>query len=315
MAMLLPLLAVPPSFGWGADGHRMINRTAMQMLPADMPAFLRTPQALNEIEYLGPEPDRWRSPAEPELSATQACEHFLDMELADMVEPNGLPSYRYDFLRDVYAAEIHHPRMADQLTPQRIGLLPWQANEVFERLKSDMRSYRTLLAAHQDTYGAEQAVLFDAGWLGHYVGDGSQPLHTTINYNGWVEENNPHGYTREHTIHSRFETEFVHNNIRQQDLAPLVPMVPRELEMPFQDFVAYLRTSNQQVEEVYQLDKEGGFNGTGSAQSRTFVAERLAAAASMLRDMVYTAWVQSAQPVPDWHRPADKPAAMGAKHS
>jgi hypothetical protein len=292
----------------------MINRTAMETLPADMPAFFRTPQAINEVEYLGPEPDRWRSPAEPELSATQACEHFLDMELADRVDPNGLPAYRYDFLRDVYASEIEHPRMAEHLTPQRIGLLPWQALEVYERLKSDLRDYRALSAAHQDTYGAEQAALFDVGWLGHYVGDGSQPLHTTINYNGWVEADNPHNYTRDHTIHARFESEFVHNNIRQQDLLPLVPEVPRPLEIPFQDFVAYLRASHQHVEEVYQLDKEGAFNGAGTAQSRTFVEERLVAAVAMLRDMVYTAWLESAQPVPAWGHRAGAPGAGGAKH-
>jgi len=42
--------------------------------------FLRSPDAIAEIEYLGPEPDRWRSPAEPELVAAQAPEHFIDME-------------------------------------------------------------------------------------------------------------------------------------------------------------------------------------------------------------------------------------------
>ncbi len=61
----------------------MINRVAAEKLPAEMPAFLRTPEAINEIEYLGPEPDRWRSPAEPELNSAQAPEHFIDLELAD----------------------------------------------------------------------------------------------------------------------------------------------------------------------------------------------------------------------------------------
>ncbi len=55
----------------------------MEKLPADMPAFFRTPQAIAEITYLGPEPDRWRSPAEPELVAAQAPEHFIDLEFAD----------------------------------------------------------------------------------------------------------------------------------------------------------------------------------------------------------------------------------------
>ena len=57
---LLPLLAVPPSFGWGDVGHKMINRLAAEGLPADVPAFLRSAEAMDEIEYLGPEPDRWR---------------------------------------------------------------------------------------------------------------------------------------------------------------------------------------------------------------------------------------------------------------
>ena len=291
----------------------MINRVAVETLPADVPAFMRTPKALDEIEYLGPEPDRWRSPAEPELSATQAPEHFLDLELADVAAPNGLPALRFDFIRELYAAQIQHPSMAEKLTPEKVGLLPWQAEEVFERLKADMRGYRERLATHRDIYPVEQAILYDAGWLGHYVADGSQPLHTTINYNGWVEQENPEGFTREHGIHSRFESEFVHDNIRATDVKALVPSAPRELETPFQDFVAYLRATNRQVAETYRLDKQGGFSGHGTAISRSFTTERLAAGAAMLRDMIYTAWVQSAQPVPERLEHSPKNAAREEK--
>ena len=70
---------------------------------------------------------------------------------------------------------------------------------------------------------------FSAGWLGHYVADGSQPLHTTIQYNGWTGPN-PNGYTTEHKIHSQFESAFViAANAKTADVAPLVaaakPMV------------------------------------------------------------------------------------------
>ena len=59
-------LALPsqPARAWEQDGHRIINKLAASNLPADMPAFLRTQAAIDEIEYLGPEPDRWRSSAE-----------------------------------------------------------------------------------------------------------------------------------------------------------------------------------------------------------------------------------------------------------
>jgi dihydroorotate dehydrogenase len=39
--------------------------------------------------------------------------------------------------------------------------------------------------------------------------------------------------------------------------------------------------------------------GAGTAESREFTAERLAAGASMLRDMIYTAWLESGKPVAD----------------
>ena len=67
----------------------------------------------------------------------------------------------------------------------------------------------------------------------------------------------------------------------------------------FDAYVAYLRHSATFVEKVYQLDKAGGFVGAGTRDSREFTAERLAAGASMLRDMIYSAWLDSAQPVPD----------------
>src|SRR5271154_6408565 len=113
---LLPLLAVPPSFGWGSTGHKMINRLAAENLPADVPAFLRTPEAVNEIEYLGPEPDRWRSLAEPELNAAQAPDHFIDLEYAEIIGP--LPRRRYEYIA---AAEITHPDMARNLQPDKVG--------------------------------------------------------------------------------------------------------------------------------------------------------------------------------------------------
>ncbi len=301
LVSLMVALSIQCAFGWGKDGHKIINRVAMETLPADMPSFLRTAQALDEVEYLGPEPDRWRSSAEPELSQTQAPDHFIDLELADAAAPDGLPPLRYDFLRDLYRAQKKYSRLAEKLTPQRTGLLPWQANEYLERLSIDMRAYRLRATAHQSTEGVEQSILYDIGLLGHYVGDGSQPLHTTIDYNGWVEDENPEGFTRRRGIHSEFETQFVQDNLHAAEVRALVPASPHILDSPFQNFVEYLRAAHGEVAEVYQLEKRGGFEGAGTARSRSFTAERLAAGAAMLRDMIVTAWVQSARTTDDWH--------------
>jgi hypothetical protein len=294
--ILFPAILVQQSFAWGSDGHMLINRLAGQALPSDMPAFLRTPAALDALEYYGPEPDRWRSTAEPELNAAQAPEHFLDLEYADLAGP--LPRRRYDYIRALAKAQAAHPEIV--LTPEKIGLQPYATTEVYERLQSAFRDYRALLAAGKDTKPSECEITFLAGWLGHYVGDGSMPLHATIQYNGWTGPN-PHGYTTEHHIHALFESEFVHANVKGADVAPLVAASkPTVLGDVFNDYMAYLRHSNSLVEQTYQLEKAGGFAGAGTPAGKAFVDQQLAAGAIEFRDMIYTAWIKSAIPVPPY---------------
>ena len=280
-------LRAPFAYAWGNEGHRIINRLAALGLPQDAPAFLRWAGAVSEIEYLGPEPDRWRSLAEPELLAMQAPEHFIDLELADPLGP--LPHRRFDFEAAVFASGQR---------PDKIGLQPWQATEVWQRLKAALREYRRLSEAHQDTHDVEQVAIFYAGWLGHYAGDAAQPLHTTVQYNGWTGPN-PNGYTTEHKIHWKFEGPFVGANIHEVDVQPRMTPVHALQGDIFDDYVAYLRQTSKSVEKVYQLEKAGGFEGAGSQESRDFTAGRLAAGASMLRDMIYSAWLRSADPEPE----------------
>jgi S1/P1 Nuclease len=294
---LAAALSVPvPSFGWGSDGHRMINHLAASTLPSDVPAFLRSTPAIDEIEYLGPEPDRWRSRAEPELGNAQAPEHFIDFEPADALGP--LPRNRLDFEASVFA---HNQR------PEKIGLQPWETLEVWQRLKAALREYRRLASPasenapdrEKDLHSVEQAAIFYAGWLGHYVGDGSQPLHTTINYDGWTLKDNPNGYTTAHGIHSRFESQFVSANIKS-DAVEKKMTEPKAISGDvFDSYVAYLRHTASQIDAVYTFDKAGGFDKAGTAESRAFTEERLAAGASELRDLIYTAWIDSAAPVPE----------------
>ena len=292
---LVPVLCVQRSAAWGSDGHRMINRLAVGALPDDVPEFLRSAGAAEAMEYYGPEPDHWRSSAEPELNAAGAPEHFMDMEYADLIGPK-LPRKRYDYIRALAYAQRSHPELA--LTPEKVGLQPYATSEAWERLKSAMRDYRTLAAEHKDTKPVEAEIVFIAGIMGHWVADGAQPLHTTIQYNGWTGEN-PKGYTTLQTIHTQFESEYVRAHVKlARDVAPLIPAKAVVLGDVFEQYVGYLRHSQTLVEEVYRLEKAGGFTGGGTAEAKAFTGERLAAGATELRDLIYTAWVRSGDPVP-----------------
>jgi S1/P1 Nuclease len=309
-AALLCIVPATPVSAWGPDGHRIVNRLAVEGLPAGVPEFLRTRAAVDEIEYLGPEPDRWRSANEPELNAAQAPEHYIDLELADMV--GKLPRRRYDFIAMLYATGLTHPDQARDLRPEKVGLQPWVTNEVYERLQAALREYREQTVRHEDTKAVEAAAVFYAGWLGHYVGDGSMPLHTTVNYNGWIERENPDQYVTSPGIHSQWESAFVHQNVKAADVEPLMSPV-QTLRDPFEDYIAYLRASHALVGRVYQLEKAQGFEGAGTAESRQFTAARLAAGASELRDLIVTAWEQSAKPAPPYREPVPVPRSTAPR--
>lgn len=296
-AMLVPVFAVQTGFGWGREGHMLVNRMAAASLPRDAPEFLRSASAQEAMEYYGPEPDRWRSPAEPELSAAGAPEHFLDLEYADLVG-SSLPRRRYDFVRALAYAQKAHPDLP--LTPEKVGLQPYATDEGYERLKAAMREYRGLEAEHKNVQPVECEIVYLAGILGHYVADGSQPLHATIQYNGWTGDNPKH-YTTLHTIHAQFETRFVSAAVHADDVAPFVAAKPELIDDVFTQYVSYLRHSNSLVEETYRLEQEGGFEGRGTPESRRFVDQRLAAGVTELRDLIYTAWVRSGDPVPQYH--------------
>ncbi|MGB8989701.1 MAG: nuclease [Candidatus Sulfotelmatobacter sp.] len=299
----LILFQANAALGWGNEGHIYVNRVAAEKIPATMPRFLR--RSIAEIAYLGPEPDRWRSSTEFALKNSQEPDHFIDLERLDWLDP--LPRGRYEFYRKLYekrAATTDHP---DDYLPEHIGLQPYITMEVYGRLKAGFREYRKLKADHQPTAAVEHTIVFYAGWLGHYVADGAQPLHTTIQYNGWVGPN-PNGYTTLHDIHAQFETVYVGANISANDFAGLLH-APEKLDDPFAAYIAYLRQSHALVEKVYAIDKVGGFRDKGSAQAFTFTTHRLAAGSQMLLNLWYTAWLESAEPLPSPEHLAPLPPA------
>jgi hypothetical protein len=312
---VLYLLATPAAHAWGRDGHKMINFLGAEYLPQEVPAFLRNPNALDVMDYLGPEPDRWRQhDAEPELAAEQAPDHFLNMELAELAEvpctastpdcgADGkmFPRRRYDFIRALAAAQAKNPTL--RLTPEEVGMQPWEVEEIWQKLKVDFREYRQLAAANDDLAPIETAILYNAAWLGHYVGDGSQPLHISVQYNGWIGPN-PNGYTTEHHIHSQFESVYVSANIKRDEVAPLVAATQSQtIDDEWGQYLDYLKHTNSLVEQVYQLDKAGGFTGAGTPEAKRFTNEQLAAGAIELRNLIYSAWVHSGDPVQEYHGP------------
>ena len=232
-------------------------------------------------------------PLEPELNIAQEPDHFLSSEWSDLIGP--FPRNRYDYVRALAKAQPAHPELV--LTAEELGTQPYQTDELYQRLKSAFRQYRLLDEKNEDTEPVEAEILFLAGWMGHYVADGAQPLHLTYRYNGWLGAN-PQGYTTARNIHAKFESRFAADNIKPEDVTPLIRSSPAVLGDVFGEYLTYLKHSRSLYEEVYKFEKQGALDGTGTAASREFTAARMAAGATELRDLIYTAWVRSADPLP-----------------
>ena len=313
-ALLLCLALVVPLFAWWDEGHMVINRAAALKLPETMPAFFRA--AVPQLEFDAPEPDRWKGSGVEALYKSEDPEHFLNVEMLNGF--GAMPDNRYAYIHQLEAkraadeaAGIKPAGNKNALTPDNVGTQPYAVIETYGRLVEAFREYRQLTADKKPSLAAEQNAVLYAGWMGHYVGDGAQPLHTTIHYNGWAGAN-PNGYTTDRHTHTNFEGEFVRANLDKLTAASIAADLkpPVQLQHPFQDYLQYIRDSNAQVEKLYQLEKAGAFKGTGTDEGVAFVRTRFVAGSQMLLNLWYTAWLESATD-PRANRPRPAASAPG----
>jgi hypothetical protein len=285
------LLAMPPPAGaWGAEGHLIINGDAARALPDSVPAFVRTPAAVAEIEALGPEADRLRDAGAPRDNDRDPA-HFLDLD-DDGTVAGAVPLANLPLSREAFDTALRggHPIDGHPADQYKTGFLPYSIIDGWEQIVKDFAIWRvdTYGEAHatdpatRAAFGADRRLreiltLRDIGYWGHFVGDGSQPLHVSVHYNGWGNYPNPHGYT--HATPA----------LVQSRIGPYVPSTK-----PFPARVsAYLQATADGVPMLYQLEGAGAFDA-GTPAAVNFVLDRLAAGAQMMRDSIADAYVAAA---------------------
>lgn len=300
------LAAVPgQALAWGATGHRMVGEAALRALPADTPAFLRTPRAVADVGELSREPDRSKAAGEVHDKDRDPA-HFVDV--ADDGTVLGGP--RLDALPPTRAAYEAALRTAGQ-DSWEAGYLPYAIVDRWQQLKHDFAYWRVLTAAEanpawaanrrwfvDDRLRREAQILRDIGELSHFVGDGAQPLHVTWHFNGWGEHPNPEGYTTAR-VHSMFEGALVRATVRPEAVAARLAALRLcgcAIERRTAD---YLAGTQRLVIPFYELEKAGGLQ-RGDPRGPAFARDQLARGASELRDLIVEAWLASADHPVGW---------------
>ena len=302
------------ALAWDYEGHRIINQLALASLPTNFPAFVQTAAARERIAFLAGEPDRWRNTPELPFKHFNGPDHFFDIDLLglDGLRADSLSPFRYDFL--VAQVQGHRARgggtSADSgkdpdHTKSLLGLLPWTIVEHEARLKSVFSYLRELQDAGTpvEIANAEQNAIYVMGVMGHYVGDGAQPLHTTKHHHGWVGEN-PNHYTTNYTVHQWIDGGYLlkyppdYEKLRAR-LRPARALAAGDSRGSgtnrFAEVMRYLVEQHGQVERLYRLDKEGKISGFRdySQEGHDFITGQMLKAAQFLGDLWITAWQQA----------------------
>lgn len=305
LAAALSLVLPAQALAWGSSGHRIVGEAAMAALPSEIPAFLRNPAAVRDVGELSREEDRSKGSGKVHDHNRDAG-HFLDLDDEGKLLGGPaflpLPATRADYEKALQAAG---------LDSWKAGYLPYSIIDRRQQLTKDFAYWRVLVYARahernakrrawyaQDLARRQAQILRTIGELSHFVGDGSQPLHVTVHYNGWGDYPNPNGYTTA-KVHGPFESEFVFENVKPADVTKAMsPLNVQDLSLERRTTEYLLKTSTFVV-PFYELEKAGGIRN-GDPRGVALATDRLAVGASELRDLVVASWRVSATATVGW---------------
>jgi len=178
-----------------------------------------------------------------------------------------LPKDRQDYDRALRAA--HEP--TDQYGQ---GYLPYQIADGWQRIVRDLAYWRVDVVGATKAATADERAFFafdrtvreavtlrDIGYWGHFVADGSQPLHVSVHFNGWNQFDfktkaprthypNPNNFSNSTTIHARCETTLVRTVATEDLVAARVPAAAPSADPILAQVGAYHRDREPRARRV-----------------------------------------------------------------
>ncbi len=164
------------AFAWGAKGHQTVNKAAAELMTSDAASFFqRNKEVLADMSTV---PDfAWKKKG---TYQQERALHFFQWDrygkspmaksLAQFGAPEAIKGLGHDFVDEN-------------------GSSVWRIGQIYGRMVVELKKKNW------------EGVLQMAGVMGHYVGDMSQPMHMTSDYDG--QSINRRG------VHSYFETSLV----------------------------------------------------------------------------------------------------------
>ncbi len=202
---------------WGFFAHKKINRIAVFTLPSPLIGLYK--KHIDFVEEHAIDPDKRRYAVEGE-----AVRHYIDLE------------HYYDSSSSVYDIPMGWDSAVSVYSEDSLlknGILPW--NLFF--------TYYGLVNAFKER--DLEAILKKSADIGHYIGDATVPLHTTVNYNGQLTNQvGIHGFW-ESRVPELFSEDYDFFTGRAEAIDRVLPF-----------FWELIYSSHQLVQPVLEIEKE-----------------------------------------------------------
>ena len=260
------IFSAQSSFPWGAEGHKMINKMAVDYFPPEMKAFKKWQDYLSEH---APDPDTRK-----EFDKTEAPKHFIDIDFYKEFLAGKMIENEDSLIAEYGKTEV-----------VKTGILPWATLETFKELTKAFKEHNK-----------DEAQKLAAD-LGHYVADGHQPMHTVLNYNGQL--------TDQKGVHARYEITMVDEHLQELEDS-FQPVPAPFIKDPLNFIFNYISNSNSVGGILFEADnfafKESGSRKSNEYYRlmwfRTgYITEvQFNRAAEDFASLVYTAWVNAGKP-------------------
>ncbi len=267
LLLLVLLVAISTQlFSWGALGHEVITRLAIEGLPDEM-SFIK-----ENCEYLcdhSTDADKRKSE-----DPTEKNKHYLDIDYYKEFNVGDMITDKTELI------EIYGENIVDKM-----GILPWNTIEVLNNLTVAMKENNKI------------DILFFAADLAHYVGDAHQPQHLILNYDG--------ARTGQRGIHGRYEINIINANIEelQENISPIEITYVKE---PLQFMFDYCAQSNSfagliELADLHSLKySDNEYNEKYFKifwfRTKYMTFHQFSNAAEDLASMYYTAWINAGKP-------------------
>jgi hypothetical protein len=268
---------------WGFLVHRSINQLAVYVLPESMGIFFH-----QHMDYLVRE--SVRADTRRKDDSLEAPRHFIDFEAYD---PDGFGAWKMPFKLDAAIGKYGRD------TLNKYGFLPYQVMATKEKLTAAFKSWD------------KDSILFYAADLAHYIADAHVPLHTTLNYDGQLTDQEgmhslwesmlPELYLDQFQLYTQYKVTYLKNPEQAiwDALRSSYIMINDLLKQEAATAVAFPGDKKYRV----QVRKGKTFKSYNTEFARAYyqrigktVNVQMLLAVNLVADFWYTSWIDAGEP-------------------